>query len=205
MSLFGGTGDGGAAAAEAARQANISQGISTINNDFAGFDPKFYNQVSQDYLATATPQLMDQYQNTANNLTYALARQGLSNSSSAASRTASLGQALSLNQAQLASNAQGQANTAEANVASQKNTLINQLESSGDPTVASEGAQAAAAQLRAPNPIQPLGNMFAQWANDYLTPQNNNAANGIGDIWQSLLYSNFGAASPVGASSSYVT
>jgi len=197
MSLFGGTGDGGAAATEAARQANITAGEGQVDQQFAGFDPAFYSKYGKTVTAAQMPQLMDQYQTTGKNLTYALARGGNMTGSAAQQETASLGKQLNAGESQVANNAQNAENTLQSNVQTQKGQLYQQLEQGGTPSAISAQAQAAASQMRAPSPIQPLGNLFSDWSNEYLANKTaqafqNNA--GGGSAWFGLLNSNYGAS-----------
>ena len=189
MSLFGGgQSDGGAAAQEAQRQASINQGMGEINSDFAGFTPDFYKTAADDYTKAVTPGVMQDYQATKNNLTYALARNGILNSSTAVNRNNSLQGQLATNETQIANNAQNQSNTLQANVNSQKGALVNQLESSADPTSIGEQATAATSQLRADSPVQPLGDLFSNWSQQYLAGSlsNANAGQPTSNIWNNL-------------------
>ncbi|MDE2101771.1 MAG: hypothetical protein KGL39_31280 [Patescibacteria group bacterium] len=189
MSLFGSQGDGGAAALEKKRQAGITAGMREINQDFAGFTPDFYDKVAQNYTAATTPAMMQDYQATKNNLTYALARNGILNSGAAVQRNKSLQGQLAQNETQISNNAQNQSNTLQANVNTQKGQLVGQLESSADPASIGEQATAATSQLRADSPIQPLGNLFSNWSQQYLAGGLNNAISGnpTNNIWNNLM------------------
>lgn len=208
MALFGGASDGGAAQAEAQRQAAITQGTNEINQNFSQFTPQFYAQAGQDYTNFAEPQLISQYQNTRNNLTGALGRAGILNSSAAAQENTSLGKQMGLAQSEVANNAQQQVNSLQGQVATQKGNLINELESSGDPTAANEEAIGAVSQLREPTALQPLGNMFSDWAEQYLGSQtqavNGNNLNPISALSQLFGNQNPGGPQPAGGSSYYV-
>lgn len=203
MSLFGSTGDGGAAAQEAARQANITQGMGEIQNQFAGFTPQFFNQAATDYTAAVTPGMMRDYQTTKNNLTYSLARGGLLQSGAAVQRNASLSNQLSQNNSQITNNAQQQSNTLQANVNTQKANLVSQLESSADPSSIATQAAASASQLRAPSAIQPLGNLFSDWSQQYLAGMYGNSAAQPGNmsIWNQLGSTGVGTVNGSGGSS----
>lgn len=198
MSLFGGgSGDGGAAQAEAARQNRISQGQRDIDQQFAQFDEPFYQKAATDYTAATTPKLLSDFQTTKNNLTYALARSGALNSSVAVNKNASLDKTLAANEATVTNNAQDRANQLRGNVSTQKGNLVNQLESSGDPTAIAGQAQGATASLRAPSIVQPLGNLFADWSQQYLAGSTNNAVEGrpTGNVWNNLMGNGGGGGS----------
>ena len=200
---LGGSSDGGAAAQEAARQANINQGMSEINSQFSGFTPDFFKQAATDYTNAVTPGMMTDYQNTKNNLTYALARGGLLKSGAAVQRNASLSNQLSQNESQIANNAQNQSNTVQSNVNNQKASLVSQLESSADPSSIATQASAVSSQLRAPSAVQPLGNLFSDWSNQYLSSMYGNqaAAPGTMSIWNQLGTQGVGTVSGTGGSS----
>ena len=194
MSIFGSAGDGGAAKMEKARQASIGQGMDTINRNFSGFDPNFYNQAKKDYTQAQMPAMMKDYQATKSNLTYSLARAGIMNSGAAVQRNNSLSNELAKNESQIANNAQGQANELQARVNSQKGQLVQQLESSADPAAINAQSTAAESQLRAPSAIQPLGNLFADWSSMYLNHQANQAANNDQSVWSKLGNQGYGQA-----------
>lgn len=201
MSLFGSAGDGGAAAAEAARQKRIREGMVGLDQSFAQFDEPFYQQAATDYTQAVTPKLMSDYRTTRNNLTYALARGGLTNSSAAVQRNTSLQNNLARNESQVANNAQQQSNALRSNVNSQKSQLVAQLESSADPTAVNSQAQAAVSQLRAPSAIQPLGNLFADWSQMYLNNQSAQPSSNAASIWSQLGNNGYGSVNGNGGAS----
>lgn len=205
MGMFGGASDGGAAAQEAARQKSIGQGMNSINESFAGFTPQFYQKAATDYTNSVTPGMMADYRSTKNNLTYALARAGIGNSGAAVQRNQSLQNTLSQNESQVANNAQQQSNTLQANVNTQKGQLVNQLESSADPSSIAAQSTAAASQLRADSPVQPLGNLFADWSQQYLAPSTANSYGSPGQlsIWNQLGNQGYGTVGG-NAGSSYM-
>lgn len=230
--MYSSSGDGGAAATEAARQANINAGMQTINRTFdggtwgttpvstyvpgttyynaqgqvwsppqganateaghaaaaagelysgtetsEGFGQPQYDAIGKAYLSYATPQMMDQYNQTAHNLAYALARNGILNSGAAVNDNAALAKELSTQQGNLAQAAAGQENQLQTQVQNTRSNLVNQLVASADPSLTSEQAAAATASLRAPTAFAPVGNLFSDWSNTYLANINANAYN----------------------------
>lgn len=163
MCFGGSTGDGGAAQARAdeqARQDRITQGVGNINNNFAKFDDSFFNQRAKDYSNYATPQLNQQYHQTANNLAYGLARSGQSNSSEAARQSGVLESDNALARQQVADAATGQAQTARQDVENNRNSLINQLNATSNPSLAAAGSMREAATLAMRPGFSPIGNLF---------------------------------------------
>lgn len=185
--MYGGASDGGAGQAEKQRQARIQTGMGDIDDKFASFDDNYFGDVKNDYLKYATPQVMNEYQRTKNQLTFSLARNGLLKSGVAAQRGESLNTELSRQEGNLANAAQSEANTARAKVSDAKTNVTNQLISSGDPTVAREGAAEATAGLRGPSTFAPIGQLFGDWSSMYLANSQAQAATpGTPNLWQML-------------------
>lgn len=168
MPLFGGTGDGGAAAQEAQRQQTIASGQQKIDANFSQFNPGFFSNYKSSIIGAEDPQVMQQYQRTGKNLTYALARGGNLQGSAAQQENQSLNNELGVQQSNLANKAQDATNTLKSNIQTQKGNLTNQLVASQDVSSTAESAAAQAAADRAPSVIQPLGNLFSDWSNTYL-------------------------------------
>ena len=164
MCMSGGGGDGGAAQAradEAARQARIKQGIERIDKNFSGFDKGFYDNRAQAYVNFANPQLSDQYANTQRNLTYNLARQGLTASSEASRNAGELQRQYNDARAQIAAKGLDVANDARQNVEQNRSELISQLYATSDPTQAANAALNRASVLSQQQSFSPLGQLFA--------------------------------------------
>lgn len=177
MPLGGASGDGGVAQQEAQRQRQLNKGMGQINDLFSKYGDDFYNQRATDYTNYATPQMMENYRATKNKLAYALARNGLLNSSAATADDAALNRTLNANTNQIANEAQDQANQLRQQVQNSRNTLTSELIASGSPSTVSENANAATAGLAAPPAFGPLGNMFSDFAGTYLTNMNARAYN----------------------------
>lgn len=164
MCTGGGGGDGGAAQAradEAARQARIRQGTASIDKNFSGFDDGFYANRAKAYTNFANPQLADQYARTQQNLTYNLARQGLTASSEAARNAGELQRQYNDNRAQIAAKGMDAANDARQQVEQNRSELISQLNATGDPAAAASGALNRASVLSQQQSFSPLGQLFA--------------------------------------------
>ena len=198
MSLFSKTGDNGAIGMESQRQGNIAQGEGQLDAQFSQFNPQFYQNYTQKVLGAETPQLMSQYATTGKNLTYALARGGNVNSSAAEQENQSLQNQLGVNEATVANRAVDQTNELRSNVNNQKAELTNQLVQGGQPSSVASQAAASVSQDRAPSAIQPLGNLFGDWANTYLANKTAQAFSGNGQQpLGALLNQGFGTASAI--------
>lgn len=194
--MYSGAGDGGAAAQQNLTQQNMDSGMATINDQFSKFGPDFYSKAATDYTAYATPQMMGQYQNTKNNLTYALARNGLLNSGAAVSKNAALQKQLGVNESNIANTAQDQSNQLQQNVATQRNQLTSQVEAGAAPGQIASSASAATAGLRAPTALPPVGNMFSDWANSYIANMQANTYNpNTANLWQLMSMGQYGQPS----------
>ena len=159
----GGGGDGGAAQARAdeeARQARIRQGTAAINQKFAGFDEPFYQSRADAYTKFANPQLNEQYNTTGQNLTYNLARQGLTDSSEKARNVGELQRQYNQNKALIASQGMDYANQARQQVEQNRAELISQLQMTSDPAAAASNAVNRATILAQNQPYSPLGQIF---------------------------------------------
>lgn len=167
---------------EAARQARLSQGRSSIDNAFAGFDDNYYNTRASAYDEFAMPQLEEQYANQKKALTYALSRGGLLSSSTAAQKAAQLQDEYERNKALVASKGQEYGTNARRDVASSRANLLSILSSTEDPSTVADESLRQAATLRAQPAFDPLGNLFTDIAS---TIDQANSARQIGSAFNS--------------------
>lgn len=166
MCMFGGGGgggDGGAAQARAdeeARQARIRQGMYALDQGFKGFNEKFYRNRAQQYLNYANPQLAQQYDSAQDNLSFNLARAGLTASSEAARNAGELQRQYNLARGDIQGNALNVANDARRSVEANRSELIGQLQATSDPSATANQAIARANTLAAEQSFSPLGALF---------------------------------------------
>jgi hypothetical protein len=163
MCFGGGGGDGGAAQARAdeqARQDRIKQGVSNVDKSFAKFDDNYYNQRGQAYQNYAMPQFNNQYKQMGNNLAFSLARSGNTDSSEAARQGGILQSDNAFGRQQIADQAIGEQQKARQQVEENRNSLINQLQATSNPSLAAAGAERQAAALAMQPAFSPLGNLF---------------------------------------------
>jgi hypothetical protein len=164
---------------EIKRQGRIDLGMTKINQKFAPFNKDFYKQKQQDYMGFAMPQFTTQADKTRRDLAYSLARAGLSDSGAAVQGNAALDKEIGVKQRGIADTALSGANELRNTVEQQRTQLVNQLESTADPNVAATGAYAAASNLHAPTPMQPIGDLFGSFTNSYIANQNAKAYNNM--------------------------
>jgi hypothetical protein len=153
---------------EADRQARLSQGTAAVNSIFdASNDPTNpnyidYNKYNQAQLDYYQPQLQTQYEQAKRKLTYDLARGGTLRSKGAADAAGILNTENLTGDAAL----RAQADTSTANLRStvqnEKQTALNQVFSTEDPSIAANTATSMVQQgaVAAPN-LNPLGAMFS--------------------------------------------
>jgi len=158
---FGGGSDPGKAArqAEAARQAQIAQGASRINQTFdSRFNDDFYGGIKQSALDYYNPQLERQIEDARRNLTLSLARSGNLQSSEMARRKALFDEEIGQAELDVANRARGYADDSRNRVASARSNLLRQNSAMGG-----GGGQLALAQADAlanTPTFDPLGAMF---------------------------------------------
>ena len=162
---IGGGGDGGAAERarqeEEARQARIRQGNEEIDSAFAKFDDDFYKQQTQNYLDYATPQLTDQFNDAAKQLTLSLANAGLLNSSVAAQKRADLDKKLGLNRKMIADKGNEYSLQSRKGIDAARGDLQNQNMNLANPTLVAQNAALRAQSLNQLPAYQPLVELFA--------------------------------------------
>jgi hypothetical protein len=163
-------GDGGAGAMrdeaarqraeEEARQGRIREGRKKIDEAFSGFDDNFYSDREKSYLDYATPQLDDQFEDAVSDLTLALARSNLLNSSARARKFKDLQKSYGLQARNIADKAKEYGSGARRSVESAKADLQSQNMSLADPSlIAANAANRALAMTELP-PYSPLGALF---------------------------------------------
>ena len=162
---LGGGGDGGAAERqrqeEEARQGRIREGKTNIENTFSQFNDDFYDTRRTSYLDYANPQLEDQFKDATRDLTLALARSGLLNSSARARRFGDLQKQYDIQSRAVADKAMDYENQSRSAVGAAKSDLLTQNQSLADPTLAASSAQNRAENLSALPSFSPLGLLFS--------------------------------------------
>lgn len=155
------------------REVALTKGKKNIDKAFGVFTPEFYAQRKQDYLDFARPQLARQYGQSQNQLGFSLANRGLQRSSQARGATRDLNITMGDKQRQIVDQAQQQANSLQSGVEQQRNNLYGTLAATLDPSMAQTAALGAAQAYTAPSAFVPIGNLFADWSQNYLARLNN--------------------------------
>lgn len=163
------SGGGEAAAARAdeqARQERIRQGTTRVNQIFdgtGGFNDAFFNGRRQAYIDYASPQLEDQYAKTQRELTYALARAGMLDSSARGEKAGELQKQYDLQKQKVADDALSYETQTKTAVEDARANLIATLNATGDANGAANAALARASALSKPQAFNPLSSLFADF------------------------------------------
>lgn len=168
MGLFSkGGGDGGASAqrqAEMQRQTYVRDGTNAINQMFdTQFNDDFYKGRSKAYLDYAKPQVDDQYADARKQLTFALDRSGMLDSTGRTQKEAELRKQYDNANRTVSDKALDYENTARNNVESSRSNLISMLTSTGDQRGAINAATGRAAALTAPDTYDGIGQLFGSF------------------------------------------
>lgn len=156
--------DGGAAerarAEEEARQGRIKAGTAAINEKFAGFDDQFYEKRKQEFADFANPDVQRQYKDAQGGVLYGLARSGNLASSERARQLGVVDRERDTATMRVADKGAEYANNARTQVESNRTDLINQVNATGDSTLAANQAMNRAATLRPSPAFEGLGSLF---------------------------------------------
>lgn len=132
-------------------------------NTFKGFNSDFYKGIRDSYSNYATPQLEDQLADARKQLTFALTRSGLLDSSTRATKGAELEKHAGIARQGIADTAVSTENQARNNVEAARADLISQLNTTGDDQLAVTGALNRLQSLSQPQQFSPLSGLFANF------------------------------------------
>jgi hypothetical protein len=148
---------------EAARQARITQGQTSIDQAFAGFNDDFYQGYNDQYMGYYTPQLDDQYADAVKRLTLQLAQTGNLTGSVGAKQMADLQKYFDTQKLAISNQAQTAVQGLRSNIDSRKSQLYADNRAAADPGSASAAAASAVQALQPTAPSSPLANVFADF------------------------------------------
>jgi hypothetical protein len=156
----GDSGAGEARAREEARQASIRAGMSRIDEAFNAFNDDFFEGRRKAYVDYALPQLDEQWADAQQELTYALQRGSLLNSSAGAEKLADARRDYDRQKQAIEATGMDYSNQARGDVERNRSDIIAQLNATADPSAAAQAAANRAAMLSASPAFQPLGQLF---------------------------------------------
>ena len=165
---MGKKGGGGEAAAarkdEQERQDRIRTGTKRVSSIFdSNFNGDYFTGRNQAFLDYASPQLEDQYGNAQKELTFALSRAGLLDSSVRGEKTGELQKKYDLNKQQIADEALSHEAQSRTAVEDARSNLVATLNATGDAEGAASSALARSAALSKPAAFSPLSQLFADF------------------------------------------
>lgn len=164
MNNGGGKEAAAARAEEQQRQARIREGTERINNIFDNqFTDDYYGTTRQSYLDYANPQLEDQYAKAQKELTFALTRAGLTDSSVRGQKVAELQKEYDLNKQKVADEALSYGTKMRTNVEDARGNLVSMLNATGDAEAAANQAVNRAQVLSEPAAFSPLSQLFTNF------------------------------------------
>lgn len=179
-SLFGGGSDNQAKVQQQQYYDNkraIKGATKNIQDSFAGFNPGFYDTQYKNLVAAAEPQEQQQFQQASDQLGFKLAGQGLGKSSQAKKLGESLGAQEAVAQQGISNAAHGQVNQLKQNVNQSESNLIGEASVANEPGQIAQGALQTASGFQSPLSLQPVGDLFQNWANTYLASRSNTGTN----------------------------
>lgn len=179
-SLFGGGSDNQAKTQQAQYYNNkraVTSATKDIEGTFSGFNPKFYDEQYRNLVAAAEPQEQQQFKRTSDQLGFKLASQGLEKSSQATKLGESLRAQEDIAQQGIANQAHGQVNQLRQGVNQTESNLIGQASIANNPGEVAQGALQTASGFQSPLSLQPVGDLFQNWANVYLARSQNSGVN----------------------------
>ncbi len=179
-----------AANREAERQARVASGRTLIDKTLAGFNDAFYADREKSYLDYATPQIDQQFGDAKKQLLLALARAGLSGSSSSVQRFGKLQQDYDKAKLTAADKAKSVASDARTKVERARGDLYNQLFVSADPTAAAAAAAGQADALKGNPVFDAIGPIFQNAGAGIGAYRAGQERGRINDILQGALNSN---------------
>lgn len=161
--------DGGAAARarqeEEARQGRIKQGTAAINEKFSEFNDEFYNKRKQEFADFANPDAQRQFKDAQGGVLYGLARSGNLASSERARQLGVVDRERDTAAMRIADKGAEYANQARTQVENNRTDLINQVQATGDATLAANQAMNRSATLRPSPAFEGLGSLFENSGN----------------------------------------
>lgn len=139
----------------------VKKGLYTGTATGAGFNDEHFRGRRQAFLDYANPQLADQYGDAQKELTFALTRSGLLDSSARGQKAGELQKQYDLNAQQIADQALASEGEARTAVEDARAGLIATLNATGDATQAANSALARSSALSQPAAYSPLSNLFS--------------------------------------------
>ncbi len=153
----------GKSAAEQFAEMVASGGLYSGVERKGGFDDTFFRSIRDNYTNYAIPQLTEQRDKAAKDLTFSLARAGQLDGSVRGQKSGELQKLFDLNEQQVRDQALAYENQARNNVENARADLIGTLNATGDNQQAVNSALSRATILTQPQAYSPLGQLFTDF------------------------------------------
>lgn len=155
---------GAARADEQARQERIRSGTADVNSIFdSQFGDNFFNSQRQRYVDYAMPQVNDQRDKAAKELTFSLDRAGQLEGSTRADLAGELQKRYDLQSQKVRDDALSMTSQTRNSVEGARGDLVSTLNATGDAQGAVSSALARSSALSQPAAYSPLANLFADF------------------------------------------
>lgn len=154
-----------AAAAQAQREARVTEGQQNIDSAFGKFDDNYFGNYRQSYLDNYNPQADQQFGDASRELRYNDARRHMLDSTSAIFNADQLNRKYGDARQQIAGDAVNATDQLRGQVQQQKAQLYAQNTASADPTLASTQAAASAGTIPSTSQYSALGDLFGGLVN----------------------------------------
>lgn len=142
---------------------------------FEGFQEPFFKERAQAFEKFALPQFADQFQQAREAQAFGLANRGLSNSSVSRLADSRLQRTATRGKQNITDQGLEQANSLRRDIEAARQTALNQLFQTADPSRATASAIDAAAGFRIPSTFAPIANIFGDLANQFAINQSLNS------------------------------
>lgn len=184
-----------AAAAEAkrareeqeAREADIRRGTNSVNDIFSQYNEGFFQRnLADPYTSFALPQFQEQKRSAFEDLIYALSGRGLLSSSIGARARNEFNNYADRQYQGILDQGRQQVDKGLGDIEASRNSIIANLNATGDAQGAIQAAQNQAALLNRAPSFDPLGALFANFSSSFLNNQAGQRAAGAGGSGVSL-------------------
>jgi hypothetical protein len=150
------------------QRAAVNDVMAGIDAAFAGYNPAFYDNARQQYVAAGMPGLSEKYQTAREQTQYGLANRGLQQSSTSEKMGDKLANQMSLAKMNLADQGQNYANSLQQQVENYRGQVVGQLQQAVNPAQASMSFLNQAARIPTPNASGAMTQAGGEFANQYL-------------------------------------
>lgn len=159
---------------ENTRQANVTQGKTSIDKAFSGFDQPYYDKYKSSYEGAYNPEIDRQYGDAVDHITSSMGGRGILGGTYSNWLNGDAVRTRDNAKATVGSDAENAASTLQSNTNQRKNELYNLNTTANDPQGIAAQATASATSIPAPLPTTSLGSVFGSMLQPVASFQNAN-------------------------------